>query len=156
MDSLSFLQAPTQVTCAHFQRTRSRPQRLPSYHRRFRRGEPLIIAGFPGPSTPCFGVAGESFPFTWMPRRFRQGPVRRGRKSMTCSTDFGKPRREFFCCHCTRARKQGYGTPAPLSRQPGAPGRNCACRPAARPRNRARTPARRPPLPALPPSPRAP
>jgi len=32
MDSSSFLQAPTQVTCAYCQRTRSRPQRLPRHH----------------------------------------------------------------------------------------------------------------------------
>jgi len=37
MDKSSFLQASTQVTCAYFQRTRSRPQRLPSWPRRFRR-----------------------------------------------------------------------------------------------------------------------
>lgn len=52
MDSSSFLQAPTQVTCAYCQRARSRPQRLPSYSSAFRRSEPPIIGRFRSSSTP--------------------------------------------------------------------------------------------------------
>src|SRR5690606_39894725 len=40
----SFLQASAQVTCAHFQRTSESASAPSSVARRFRRGEPLILA----------------------------------------------------------------------------------------------------------------
>ena len=45
-------QTPAQVTCAHCQRSRKWPQRLLPFPRRFRRGEPHIVARLSHPSTP--------------------------------------------------------------------------------------------------------
>ena len=161
MDSMSFLQAPTQVTCAHFQRA-AKSASAPSFvSRRFRRGEPHIMA------TLCCFVNTSLRDFfeaplaAALPRGVEAPPAMGEGKYDRFRGRLEAPDCKFMAAPGPSSEGRGFQAAGPMPpgshggpiSPPGpvARGRNCACRPAGHLRNRAGKPGSGPPPPRHPP-----
>lgn len=161
MDSMSFLQAPTQVTCAHFQRA-SKSASAPSFvSRRFRRGEPHIMATlccfvntslrdfFEAPFAPALPRGGETPPAMG---EGKYDGFRGHLEAPDCKFMAVPEQSHEGAGFPERVRLWGRDERRPV--RPSGPaerGRSCACRPAGRLRNRAGTPGSDPRRPRRPP-----